>query len=71
VVHRGELERFTNNVAIDLGIVWQSPHHRIRVMEIPPIVQVLDNEASEAKHVDAHKEEPFMRFLQQDVARGY
>lgn len=70
MVHKGELERYTDKVATDLGIVWQSPHHRVRIMELPTIVQAKE-EQDEA--VDDGKgftkgEEPFMKFIKEETA---
>lgn len=37
MVHRGELEQFMTDVAVDLGIAWKSTHKRMRIMEVPTI----------------------------------
>ena len=66
MVHKGELERYTNKVAIDLGIVWQSPHHRLRIMEVPPIQHVQEDDETPEQR-PSKVEEPFMKFLKQQV----
>jgi hypothetical protein len=64
MVHKGELQRYATMVASDLGIVWRSPHHRIRVVEVPAIrqAQAEDDQASKKPYV-----EPFLRFMQAET----
>lgn len=74
MVHRGELEQFMTDVAVDLGIAWRSSHMRFRVMEVPPIKTITDGSTSDDKHCannekeEASKEEPFLKFMKQAVS---
>jgi hypothetical protein len=64
MVHKGELQRYANMVAVDLGIVWLSPHHRIRIVEVPPIRQAQDEEDHGNNEPPV---EPFLRFMQAET----
>ena len=74
MVHRGELEQFMTDVAVDLGIAWRSSHMRFRVMEVPPIKTIAvgdspsDDENGTNDEPEAIKEEPFLKFMKQAVS---
>ncbi|CAB9520719.1 expressed unknown protein [Seminavis robusta] len=69
MVHKGELDRYCTKVAVDLNIAWLSSHHRIRVVEVPPIQYAKDDDGGvDGKVIGTGKgEEPFMKFIKAEV----
>jgi len=68
MVHKGELERYTNAVGTDLKIVWRSLHKRMRIMEVPTIKHAVETaEEAEEPFQQSTKEEPFMQFLKAET----
>jgi hypothetical protein len=65
MVHRGELERYTQKVASDLGIVWRSSHRRLRIMEVPPIRIAQEKEEKETTAFGGV--EPFMQYIKEET----
>ena len=71
MVHRGELEQFMTDVAVDLKIAWRSSHMRLRLMEVPTIKTLSECDNADGKVTadkDTVKEEPFLKFMKQAVS---
>lgn len=72
MVHRGELEQYMTDVAMDIGIAWRSTHKRVRIMEVPTIHSIAkngdDDEDDDNKDVEATKKvEPFLQFMKSEI----
>ena len=68
MAHRGELEQFMTDVAVDLGIAWRSSHKRVRIMELPTIKSIAADDGDDDDHAQTTpKEEPFLQFMKQET----
>ena len=70
MVQKGELQRFMNGVATDLGINWQYQSYRFRVEQMPKLAvttNTLVEETEEEDKDDDHHVEPFMKFINEET----
>lgn len=69
MVQKGELQRFMDRVASDLGINWKSDDYRIRIVQVPPIRQVAGaDDDNVAKTGDKLHVEPFLKYIQEETS---
>jgi hypothetical protein len=70
MVQKGELQRFMNGVATDLGINWQYQSYRFRVEQMPKLAvttTALEEGAEEEDKDDNHHVEPFLKFIKEET----
>ena len=69
MIQKGDLQRFMDRVATDLGINWKYESYRFKLTELPHVVTTTPDEANEQDQSKESNVEPFLKFIKEET--GY